>query len=133
MDALYKKLFLITLKFIPFILAFLYFIGTLLPLFGILICPGFIWGISLYSFVFILIASYLFKFCFYHRIFLYYAFGVELLNNAKFWFNISATSMIPVVLVILTFFIICVIALINYLKHNEQVKIIKRRPTNSNR
>lgn len=133
MDALYKKLFLIALKFIPFILAFLYFIGTLLPLFGILIYPGFIWGVSLHSFVFILIASYLFKFCFYHRIFLYYAFGVELLNNAKFWFNISATSMIPVVLVLLTFFIVCVIALINYLKHNEQVKIIKRRPTNSNR
>lgn len=133
MDALYKKLFLIILKFIPFILASLYFIGTLLPLFGILIYPGFVWGISLYSFVFILIASYLFKFCFYHRIFLYYAFGVELLNNAKFWFNISTTNMIPVVLIFLAFFIVCAIAFINYLKHNEQVKIIKRRPTNSNR
>lgn len=133
MEVLYRKLFLITLKFLPFTLAFLYFMGTLLPLFGVLIYPGFVWGISLYSFIFILITSYLFKFCFYHRIFLYYAFGVELLNNVKFWFHISASSMIPVVLVLLGFFIVCVIALINYLKHNEQVKIIKRRPTNSNR
>jgi len=126
---IYRKTFLVALKFIPFILALCYFIGTLLPLLGISFYPGWIWGISLISFLFILAASYLFKFCFYHRIFLYYAFGIELLNNIKFWFGITPNSMVIVILVLLSFFIVCTIALINYLKHNEQVRIFKDCPT----
>lgn len=129
MADIYRKTFLVTLKFIPFILASCYFIGTLLPLLGVYFYPGWIWGISLISFLFILAASYLFKFCFYHRIFLYYAFGVELLNNIKFWIGITSNSMIMAILVLLSFFIVCIIALINYLKHNEQVRIFKDRST----
>lgn len=129
MADIYRKTFLVVLKFIPFILALCYFIGTILPLLGVSFYPGWIWGISLISFLFILAASYLFKFCFYHRIFLYYAFGVELLNNIKFWIGITSNSMIIVVLILLSFFIVCTIALINYLKHNEQVRIFKDCPT----
>lgn len=120
-----KKSFLIILKFIPFVLALGYFMGTLLPLLGISFYPGWIWGISFLPFLFILIASYLFKFCLYHRLFLYYSFGVELLNNIKFWLGITSTSAISIVLILLLFFIICIITLIEHLKHNEQIRIIK--------
>lgn len=129
MESNSRKIFLILLKFIPFLTALLYFIGTCVRLFGGIWTIGSLYSLSLIPFVFILTASYLFKFCFYHRIFLYYSFGVDLLSSLRIWFNWIPKTNLLTVIVLLSFFIVCVIALINYLKHNEQVRIFKDCPT----
>jgi hypothetical protein len=129
----YRKLFLIFLKFSPFIISCCYVIGAILGCACISIYPGWLWGTSLISTLFMIIASHLFQFCFYHRIFIYYPFGIEVLNRIMLWFNITLSIRTSLFLLVILFFIVCLIALINYLKHNEQVKIIKRRSTDSNR
>lgn len=129
----YRKLFLIFLKFAPFVISCCYVIGAVLGYMHIPIYPGWLWGTSLTSTLFMIIASHLFQFCFHHRIFIYYPFGIEILNRIMLWFNITLPIKASLFFLVILFFIVCVIALINYLKHNEQVKIIKRRSTNSNR
>ena len=69
---LYKTELLI-LKYIPFLLAIIYFVNTLLSLFDInAVVLSYIAGISILPWVFILISSFVFRFCTYHRIPLYY-------------------------------------------------------------
>ena len=67
------KIELLLLKTIPYILSFCYITNTVLSY----LCIEFeifsmICGISLLPFIFILISSFVFKFCRYHRIMIYY-------------------------------------------------------------
>lgn len=72
------KLFLGFLKIIPMVLALIYMTNTTLSYFDIdLPILSYIGGTGIIPWLFILMASYLFKFCQYHRIFLWYI----LVNN----------------------------------------------------
>lgn len=72
------KLLLQTLKVLPMVLAFCDCMNTYLTFYGIeLPILSYIGGISFTSWLFIYIAAIVFKFCIYHRMFLYYV----LLNN----------------------------------------------------
>lgn len=67
------KLELLLLKFLPFVIALIYFINTLLSLFKIdLPILSYIVGISLLPIVFMYLSSYVFQFCEYHRLPLHY-------------------------------------------------------------
>lgn len=67
------KVELIILKFIPMLLALLYFLNTVLPYFNVDVRVfNYLGGLSLIPLIFLYVSSYVFRFCFYHRIFLHY-------------------------------------------------------------
>lgn len=66
------KLFLFLLKVIPIVSAFFYWLNTTLAYFEIDIpILSYFGGMSFYCWLLIYIATYVFNFCSYHRIFLY--------------------------------------------------------------
>lgn len=78
--ALYKAEILI-IKFIPFILAVAYFVNTVLSIYSIDIpILSYLTGLSLVPWLFILLSSFVFRFCTWHRIPLYYILGNDVLN-----------------------------------------------------
>ena len=83
------KLLIVMLKFIPMITALCYFINELASFFGV-DTPLFshIAGMSLLPWLFILLAAFVFKFCIYHRMFLYYILIIDLLNIYDYYIGI---------------------------------------------
>lgn len=74
------KLFLGFLKIIPMVLALIYLANTILSYYDIdLPILSYIGGIGIIPWLFILVSSYMFKFCQYHRIFLWYILANNLL------------------------------------------------------
>lgn len=87
------KLLLLTLKFIPMITACCYLLNTILSAFGIY--AGFlshISGMSLFPWLFILIATYVFRFCSYHRMFLYYILVSDVINIIDYYIGIPLST-----------------------------------------
>lgn len=94
------KLEIAILKVIPMLIAGCYFLNTTLSYFGI-DTPlfSYIGGLSLLPLLFIYLSSFVFRFCAYHRMFLYYIFisdcisyydlyiGIPLDNRELFVFN----------------------------------------------
>jgi hypothetical protein len=69
---LYKSV-LILLRFIPFIIALIYVVYTAFAFFGIdLIILGYLAHMSILPWIFIFLASFVFRFCIVHRLPLYY-------------------------------------------------------------
>lgn len=82
------------LRVIPMILALCEFINSVLYLFG-LECPAlsFIGGTSFIPLLFIYLASWVFGFCTYHRMFLYYVFVLHVINVIDFTFTIPVSNL----------------------------------------
>ena len=58
-----------------------YLLNTLLLYIGIdAVILSYLIGMSLFTWLFILIAAFVFKFCIYHRMFLYYILATDVLN-----------------------------------------------------
>lgn len=80
-NKLLYQLFLIILKVIPYIIALAYAIYTLFSFYDIeLIFIGYLCNCSIFTWIFIYISSFLFKYCIYHRIPLYYIVISDLIN-----------------------------------------------------
>jgi hypothetical protein len=80
----WHKLFLGFLKIIPMLMAALALLNTVLSYFDIdWPSISYLSGIGLIPWVFIMMASYIFKFCEYHRMFLWYI----LVNNFICWID----------------------------------------------
>lgn len=78
------KLFLGFLKVLPMVMAGLYLTNTILSYFDIdWTIFSYLTGVGVIPWLFILIASYLFKFCEYHRMFLWYI----MVNNVICWID----------------------------------------------
>ena len=76
------KLFLGFLKVLPMIMAGLYLMNTILSYFDIdWTIFSYLTGVGVVPWLFILVASYLFRFCEYHRMFLWYI----MVNNIVCW------------------------------------------------
>lgn len=90
MKQLLYKIELICLKFIPYLLTLLYVIHTILMKFGIYsqilstLC-----SMSVLPLIFIWISSYTFKFCWKHRLPIYYITAITLFNYITLLFNIT--------------------------------------------
>ena len=69
------------MKYIPFLIAGIYFINTFLSLFGIeaVVC-SYIAGLSFLPWLFLLLSSFVFRFCSYHRVPLYYIIVNDVIN-----------------------------------------------------
>lgn len=78
------KLFLGFLKIIPMLLAGLYLLNTVLSYFDIdYSVISYVAGIGIIPWLFIMMASYVLKFCEYHRMFLWYM----AVNNTVCWYD----------------------------------------------
>lgn len=107
---LYKTEILI-IKFIPFILAIVYFINTTLSICNIDIpILSYLAGLSLLPWLFILISSFVFRFCIWHRIPLYYILANDLLNIIDSIWEIPLENR-PYLGIHIVLFFICFIAI----------------------
>lgn len=74
------KLFLITLKYLPHLIGTLYFIYAILSMYLDVYFMNYIISLSILPLLYILISSFVFKFCFVHRIPIYYILTMNILN-----------------------------------------------------
>lgn len=89
-NSLYK-LEVIIIKVLPFIIAALYVLSTILDYIGI--CSTLInYIVYLMFFVFLYVSSYVFKFCEYHRMPIHYALGINLINVYDVYIGIPANN-----------------------------------------
>lgn len=89
---LYKAL-LVTLKVIPMMLAFSAMAGMLLDFFGIDSSVfSFVGGVSFLPLLFIYLASYAFRFCEYHRMFLHYVVANNILTYTDYLFGLPISN-----------------------------------------
>ena len=91
MNKLLYKTTVIVLKILPMLLAFITLLNSILSYDNIdLVILSYIGGVSLITILFIYITSYTFKFCEYHRMFLYYivvTWIIKIIKSAMvFWF-----------------------------------------------
>lgn len=88
------KLLIGFLKIIPMLLAITTIIGTLFSFFNI--NPSvlsFIGSVSLFPLLFLYLASYAFRFCIYHRMFLHYIVANNILVYADYFFGIPVSDL----------------------------------------
>lgn len=115
------KLLLITLKYIPMVTALCYILNTVFAAIGI-DTPIFshISGMSLLPWMFILIATYVFRFCIYHRMFLYYILVSDIINIIDYYIGIpiSTYSIIALQFCVAGLFLFLILYL--YVKHNKK-------------
>lgn len=119
------KLLILVLKFIPMLTALCYMTSTIFNYFDYNIEPlSNIGGMSLLTWVFIYLASVVFKFCSYHRMFLWYILIDDLFNIIDYYWSIPISTdnilMLHNIWIGITLFIILVL----YVKSN---KIIIRK------
>lgn len=85
----YYKLFIVILKYIPMIIALCYVLNTVTAMFGIYVeTLSNIAGMSLFTWIFLYTATYVFRFCAYHRMFLWYILTDDLLNIADYYYEL---------------------------------------------
>lgn len=88
------KLLIGTLKVIPMVLAITTMTGTLFSFFNI--NPSvlsFMGSVSLFPLIFLYLASYAFRFCIYHRMFLHYIVANNILVYADYFFGIPVSNL----------------------------------------
>ena len=94
MNKLLYKVTVIVLKILPMLLAFITLLNSILSYFNIdLIILSYIGGVSLITILFIYIASYTFKFCEYHRIFLQYIVVTWIINIIDLYIGIPINDL----------------------------------------
>lgn len=116
------KILLILLKYIPIIIGIGYMLNTLLLLFGInLAFLSFFIGISLLPWLFLYISSFVFKFCSYHRAFLYYVLAIDGINWIGYTIGIPVTSATLISIELVIAGITLILALWLYVKHRKKL------------
>ena len=108
------------LKYIPILISFIYVLNTFAAFVGIDIpAANNIAGMSLLTWIFMYIATIVFKFCSYHRMFLYYILIVDTINIVDYYIGIPVSDfqllMIHSIITGISLFII----LFLYLKKNK--------------
>ena len=116
------KLLIIVLKFIPMLTALCYMSSTVFNYFGYNIEPlSNIGGMSLLTWLFIYLASIVFNFCSYHRVFLWYIFIDDIFNIIDYYITIPISTdnilMLHNIFIGITLFIV----LILYVKDNKVI------------
>ena len=116
------KLLIIVLKFIPMLTALCYMSSTIFNYFGYNIEPlSNFGGMSLLTWLFIYLASIVFNFCAYHRMFLWYIFIDDLFNIIDYYITIPISTdsilMLHNILIGITLFTV----LILYVKYNKVI------------
>ena len=116
------KLLILVLKFIPMLTALCYMTSTIFNYFDYNIEPlSNIGGMSLLTWIFIYLASMVFKFCSYYRMFLWYILVDDLFNIIDYYWSIPISTdnilMLHNIWIGITLFVI----LILYVKSNKVI------------
>ena len=129
MEETCHKILLIILKYIPFIIAIIYFISSILHCFGIRCCLlGNLFFLSPITALFILVASFAFRFCIWHRLPIYYALILHVTACLDYYCNIPITSNIMLFIYLLITIMFILVGM--YLKNRYNKK--KRYGQNRN-
>ena len=116
------KLTILTLKFLPIVMASAFMISNLVHISVIqMICH--IIGINIAQFLFIYLTSYAFKFCNYHRIFIHYLVLIETINAIDWYVGIPISDKAIQIIHIVIALVFIVIAVKMY--YNKNIKCIK--------
>lgn len=114
------KAFLLFLKTLPFLLATVSVLNTVLSFFAIdLVILSYIGSVSLLPLIFMYLAAFVFRFCVYHRVFLDYTVVSTGITVYDYYIGIPIVDADLITLQLALFFIACVIALIAHLKHKK--------------
>lgn len=76
-------------------------------------------GISILPILFLYLASYVFQFCSYHRMFLHYISIVFIIRVLEFYFIIPTNSILVFIILMIITFIFMIITLYKYLKDKK--------------
>ena len=130
MNILLHKVMILILKFIPIVLSLIYLLGTICSIFGkdtvILSYFGFV---SILPGMFILLSSFVFKFCIWHRLPLYFI----LVDNISNWFiwtfygSIQISTFVWLTLLLAGIFVI--LGIYFKYRYDKQTKLTKSLPT----
>lgn len=114
------KLLIVMLKYIPMIISLCYLANTITAYVGIDIpVLSSIAGMSLLTWIFMYIATIVFKFCSYHRMFLYYILIVDIINIIDYYISIPVSDFQLLMLHSIITGISLFIILFLYLKRNK--------------
>ena len=117
MNKLLYKVTVIVLKILPMLLAFITLLNSILSYFNIdLVILSYIGGVSLITILFIYVASYTFKFCEYHRMFLHYIVVTWIINIINLYIGIPINDLEYLCLQMIVSLISLFIILYFYLK-----------------
>ena len=87
------RLLIVMLKYIPMIISLFYLINTITAFIDIDIpILSTISGMSLLTWIFMYIATIVFNFCSYHRMFLYYILIVDIINIIDYYISIPISD-----------------------------------------
>lgn len=115
------KIFLIALKYIPVLVTLSYIINTLLYWFDIdLSVLSNISGMSLLTWLFMYVATYVFRFCEYHRLLLYFILVDDGINIYDYYFTIPLEDHIMLELHTALIGILVIVLLVNHVKNNKR-------------
>ena len=114
-----RKLVLYSLKIIPMVISFIFFVNTILSYFNIDI-PALSYIVFALLISFLYIASYAFMFCTYHRMFLHYIVLISVLNyiDYKYTIPLGIREMITIQSIIAIIFLFIIL----YLKQSYEKK-----------
>lgn len=116
------KLLLIILKFIPMITAFCYLLNTLLSYFNIdAAFLSILGGMSVLPWLFILLATYVFRFCNYHRMFLYYILVSDCISLYDFYVGIPIEDIDTILLQVVIAGIFLFLILYMYVRNHKKI------------
>lgn len=116
------KLLLITLKYIPVLLSLLYIISSVASYIGVEVPVIYsLSKMSLICWIFMHLSSIVFKFCMYHRMFLYYLFIVNVANFLKDCLKIESINFNLIVSCLTLSGIILFLILFKYVRNNKKV------------
>ena len=115
------KLELLVLKFIPFILAILCFLNTVLSYYGVdLEIFAYAGGVSFFTLLFLYLSSYAFKFCLYHRLPLHYVTINTFLSIYDYHKGIPLSDKNLIVMYLIIAFAFSTLTIINYVNYNNK-------------
>lgn len=125
-DKRQHKLMIFTLKILPAVMASSYLIELISTLlgFGTQVLINFI-GMIAAPVMFMYLASYVFKFCEYHRMFIHYVLIIEILTTTKWYFPLIVTG---TVLLNITF-VLSILLIIGIILFNISKIYKKKRRT----
>ena len=124
------KILLILLKYIPILISLIYVLNTFAAYVGIDIpAANNIAGMSLLTWIFMYIATIVFNFCNYHRMFLYYILIVDIINIIDYYIGIPISDFQLIMLHTIVTGISLFIILFLYIKRklNKNLNEIKQK------
>lgn len=124
------KIEIIGIKYIPFIIAIMYFIDTILDAYEIEIdILSHLFGTSFLPWCFLLLSSFVFRFCLFHRIPLYYIALNHIISLVDYYIGIPLELRPWVILQIVILFVFSAWAVIEHQKEQKNDTITKEVST----